>query len=773
MLNLITFIAGIIAVSLLPSLPTISPWWALLCLPLLLHRFTRPLACLLLGLGWGVVAGQQLLDSQLDPDLEGEEILISGHVIDLPQQRERGQRFLFQVDSAFVPSEQNSQAQTEIDFSARKVLLTRYEREGIAVGQHWQLLVKLRKPRALVNEGGFDYQRWLLSRGIGATGYVRESSLNRALIPTRNFPVQQLRASIRAWILSKADPVLRGPLLALAIGDNADINEEQWQLFRRSGTGHLMAISGLHIGLVALFGFFIGRAVATSVATINLPFNTAAILPAFFSCGLALAYAALAGFALPTQRALVMVLLLNAALLFQRGHQPLRALALAAAMVLILDPLAAWDMGFWLSFGAVTVLLIYFLPRHRANKARLPRLQKMGGFVVAQGVVFLGLLLPLLAFNTPLSLQAPLANLWAIPLVSFFVVIPLLIGILLQFFGAGNLFLQFAEVGLRVSFGGLQQLQLLFENLLPIPSQWAPASELTWLIPFILLATAVLLSARTLPGRPLAALCFLPLLWPTAPKPPSLRMDVLDVGQGLAVVLQTPEHVLLYDTGAKFSERFNTGEAVVLANLRQRGIQHLDKVIVSHGDNDHAGGLAVILDQIPVGELVSGEVIPGIGRDQSQCLRDRQWRWGDVDFRLIEPKFDGRNNNNNLSCILLVSFRDQHILLPGDIEAPVERSLIRHWQLPQPIQTLIAPHHGSRTSSTQIFLEYLQVRRVVFSAAYLSQYGHPHPLVTQRYQDQGATLYNTADSGQLTFRWRDNGALDIEQRRQSAQRYWY
>lgn len=775
MLNLLGLVAGLLFVPTLPSLPQLGVEFVLLATFLFLNRVTRPLACFLIGVVWATFAGQHLLDSQLPAEWAGKEILVQGSVVDLPQQRELGQRFLFQVDTAwqFNKSSKRGLGQgsryrgEKIDLKAKHILLTRYEPVGIHVGQRWQWVVKLRQPRALVNEGGFDYHRWLLSEKVGATGYIRQSDLNTSIAANSTYPIQQKRAAIKKWMKQEANPEVMGPLLALAIGDNNEITGEQWQLFRQTGTGHLMAISGLHIGLVASFGFIVGRFLSSLLAASTGLIILHRFVPSFLSITLAGFYAALAGFGLPTKRALIMVVFVNLALLVNRINFPMRALVLAAMCVLLMDPLAGWDMGFWLSFGAVGVLLFYYQSRKNSNH-QSKHWAKLNSFVRAQGVVFLGLCIPLFVFNTPSTLQAPLANSVVIPLVSLFTVIPLLLGIILQSVALGDPFLHFAGMSLSFALDFLK----LFDHT-SIANSWVPVGFARPVYLFLgAIGVAVLLCARGLPGRPLSVCCFLPLLFPTPIAKPLLRLDVLDVGQGLAIVVQTQNHVLLYDTGAALSENFNIGDAVVLPFLRHQGIQQIDTLLVSHGDNDHAGGVGPIVEGVAVNQLIVGETLPNTTIPQQPC-ENKSWVWDEVEFYLVSPGPSTSSNNNNLSCILYLKVGSQVILLPGDIESKVERNLVAENRIPQNLSVLIAPHHGSKTSSTEIFLRHTNPDIAVFSAAFASRYGHPHPEVVERYSRRGVETYNTADSGQISLRWDSHGKPILSERRKIAKRYWY
>ena len=784
MRNLLACLCGILTVPHFHSLPPFHPGVILLLLGLLYWRRLRLPALYALGVSWGIIAGQQLLAMQLPVDWEGVDLQVSGEVIDLPQHREVGQRFLFRAETVEPIVQKNaSSINSSAPFSVLPdsalpltILLTDYGDSGVQVGERWQFIVRLKRPRALVNEGGFDYQRWLLSHGIGATGYIRAAAFKQALPATGIYPVQRFRSDIQQWISTTASVNAAGPLLALAIGDNNAISPAQWQLFRATGTGHLMAISGLHIGLLAVCGFFLGRLLAALLTVVFTQWRCLRYLPHCISGLCATAYAALAGFGLPTQRALVMVLLLNLALIAGRAHYPLRALLLAALVIVLLDPLAGMDMGFWLSFGAVAVLVFYFQHRRQTALQQQPMRRNVRNFLAAQAVVFVGLCIPLIAFNTQLSLLSPIANLFVIPWLSFFSVIPLLLAIVLHALGLGiadNL-LQLAGLNLEIAWRFLQGLQQL-----NVVTSWSPAAVANnfGVLVLAVCAAAVLLCARGLPGRWLSGLLFLPLLFPVPPAPPALRLTVLDVGQGLAVVVRTSEHTLLYDTGARFSDRFDIGEAVVLTYLRYHGIDYLDTMIISHGDNDHAGGAASILEGIQVDKLVVGESLPALAAAEVSpqlCDQSQHWQWQDVTFKLLRPKLPNKvRDNNNLSCVLLISFAGNQLLLPGDIEAPVERALLAQNLLPQPVQTVIAPHHGSNTSSTTAFIDHTQPERVLVSAAYRSRYGHPHPLVTERYRKSGATIYNTASSGQIDLVVDDAGKITVRSLREYRPRYWY
>lgn len=783
MIKILAASLGILAVSRMPVLPAppqpVWPWTmlAVAIVLLSLHSRSRWLACFCLAAVWSVLAGQQILTRQLPVDLEGEELLISGIISDLPENRDRFQRFEFTVSDYHNLKHDYIHGQV----LPKRLLLSWYGQDSLRVAQQWTLRVKLSRPRGFVNTGGFDYQRWLLSRGVGATGYVRASTHNSMGGLATGYAFQKHREAIRDWISGAFDSQTSGLLRALAVGDTSAITMAQWDLLRTTGTSHLMAISGLHIGLIASLGYWLGHGIRAGLSLRRLPLSLAYWLPGFVSCALAALYSAMAGFALPTQRALTMVVMVNIALLTGRAGSSMRALAWAMLIVLLIDPLSGHELGFWLSFGAVFVLLFHFQHRYRApgldSEYRLAGLARAGVFGRAQWVVFLGLMLPLLVLNQPLSLLTPLANLFAIPVVSLLVVAPLLAGVLLKSLGIGgaDALLQFASTLLQVCMWGLEWLSRQMAVGSWYPQGAAPD------LPVVLVAGAgilLLLSPRGFPARWLGLLLLMPLVLPPAADRAPLSLTVLDVGQGLAAVVATENRVLVYDTGPAYSERFNAGDAILAPYLRARGIHHIDRLIVSHGDGDHAGGVEALLGEVSIGDLVVGEPLPHLAGaypalSTAICDASSQWHWDGVLFQLVEPIASAGTAANDQSCILMVEYAGQRILIPGDIEAKVEKGLLLHNQLGEDLQLLIAPHHGSATSSTRALVEQLRPEQVVYAAAYRSRYGHPHPQVRARYQAVGSKAYITGETGQLHFIWDRQGNVRVEALRSAQRRYWF
>lgn len=824
---MLLFCTGVLLAGLTPRLPET---WVLL-IPTgaaafcLWRRLCIPIVVFLLGIVYGLICGQLLVDQQLNRELDGREFLVVGTVADLPVNRTRLQRFQFSIESASL-FDASATSSVDIDVPST-VLISWYNQHELRVGQRWQLVLKLRRPRGFVNEGGFDYQRWLLSRGVGATGYVRETAatnkLNQRIEDSHAVALllPTWRQKIRDWLSqgiqndaidANSHASALGPLLALAIGDNSQINEAQWQVFQSTGTSHLMAISGLHIGLVALFGYWWGHGVRAVASFITPRAHFFYYLPGVFSIVMAAYYAAIAGFALPTQRALSMVCVVNIAMLLSKQISLARLLTYALLVVVLIDPLAGFEPGFWLSFGAVAMLCWSFHGRYRIATSRSNdelagngdngvlaritnylsnRCKNVLVFSRSQWVVFIGLLLPLFALNLSPSLIAPLANLIAIPLMSFAVVLPMLLAVMVMNVSdaiAQPLFsiAQFSMHYLLVWLEFLSDWQQ--QHVSGIATQWLPGVPSMVALLIGMAGVLLLLAPKGVPGRYLGALLLLPALLnhttfaPNAQadaRLPPLQLTVLDVGQGLAVVVRTGNSTLVYDAGPEFSERFNAGDAIVGNYLRYQGIKVIDTLVVSHADTDHAGGVAALVDEVPVKQVLVGEELPTpIKQATHSCRTTSPWQINDVYFRFISLPTTANaklfSNNNNRSCVLLIEWRGHTILLPGDIEKEIEQQLLLEKLLPKQVDVVVAPHHGSLTSSSEAFVRHISAQLVVFSAGYENRYGHPHPKVVERYQKMGTTLVATAASGQIDIEWFDeHSEPQVKRWRQQQQRYWY
>jgi competence protein ComEC len=751
----IAILLGVLALLQLPALPD-TVWVQFLPLALLLAAFPSPWrlpALFAAGFLWALFRAALILSAALPAGLEGRDLQVQGVVATVPAAREWGRRFELQIESLSWEGEPRA--------GPHRVRLSWYRPPPeLGVGQRWSLTVRLKRPHGFHNPGGFDYEGWLFQRGIQATGYVRERGDNRLLGQARGYGLQRLREHLAAHIDGAAAGYAHaGIVTALAVGLRDRLTQEEWGVLRATGTAHLMAISGLHIGLVAGLAFFIGRRLwsLSATAVLRVP---APVVGAWTAILVATLYAALAGFSVPTQRALVMVVALLGAMLLRRHTSPRHTLSLALLVILILEPLSALSAGFWLSFGAVAAILL-----------------GMSGRLLTQGpwwrwgrvhwVVAVGLFPLMAAFFGENPLLAPLANLVAVPLVGL-VVVPLALGgtlLSLVWAPLGQWLLRGAAIGL----GHLWPfLEVLAHTPLVHRTSWTGSP---WSLGAAGLGVFLLLLPRGLPGRWLGLIWLAPMVFAAHPRPPpgEAWLTLLDVGQGLAAVVRTEGHVLVYDTGPRFSERFDTGRAVIEPFLRRQGIGHLDTLIVSHGDNDHAGGADSLLARMPVGAVLSS--VPERWSQGRPCRRGQSWDWDGVSFQILYPGDSGQGKDNDRSCVLKVVSRSDSFLLPGDVEADVEAELVSRYGRALAADVLVVPHHGSRTSSSGDFLDTVRPRVALFPVGYRNRFGFPAREVLARYRLRAIETHDTARGGALQVRVPE-GKLEIRSHRREHRRFW-
>lgn len=734
---------------------------------------TRVLAALL-GLGWHVIWAEARLQQQLPEALEGRDLLVQGVVADLPVQNGAATQFQLQVtDSAE-------------GLRGRRLLLNDYAHAALATGQEWQLRVRLNRPHGYANPGGFDYEAWLLQQHVVAKGYVRDDPNNR-LLGFGAIGWQSWRASVQSRLReASANLRNRGAILALGVGDRSGLGQRDWALLTASGTNHLFVISGLHIGLVwsALYALLSGVLRLSPGIARFWPRQKWAAAGALLGAAL---YSLLAGFTLPTQRAFVML----AAFVFtQLGNRPMPVSVrfwLALALVLTLDPLAPVFAGFWLSFGAVATLLLGMAGRDRAmSDERNSVIAVAVRWLRPQAIVFVALLPVLVLFTGQFTWLAPIVNVLAIPLVGL-VILPLLllaIGLLILAPPLAVLCLALVDRVLELLFAALRWF-------VSFGTDWSLQQLPTPALPVLVtttLAVALALSPLSWRRRWLAVPLALPLFLSEGPSIAldELRVHILDVGQGLAVILQSRDHALVYDTGARLSPEFSLGTAVVVPVLRQLGVRRLDVVVVSHFDNDHVGGLTDLLAVMPVSVLYSNDparaqlqvATAGLSVSEvqlSRCETGVAWRWGAAEFRFLHPEAADAtpSTGNDGSCVLQVRLGQHAVLLPGDIEARTERELIRRNREQLGSTLLVAPHHGSNSSSTWAFVKAVTPRIVVYAAGYRNSFGHPTRRTRGRYLTLGATDFVTSTTGMLTVTLRaEHDAPILTSYRQAHRRYW-
>ncbi|MBC7445570.1 MAG: DNA internalization-related competence protein ComEC/Rec2 [Polaromonas sp.] len=759
------------------------------------------------GLGFGLTGWRsvQFQATAMNPLLEGRDIEVTGRVLAMPQVAEDAVRFRLRLDSArldgqavvlppqillgwysgFAPREaKNAPADSSDPFE--QLLEMQRRPQPMRAGERWQMTVRLKAPHGNSNPHGFDYELWLWEQGIQAAGYVRAGP--RDALPVRlsvswQHPVERARQAVREAIYAQvSNRPLAGVLAALVVGDQNAIERADWEVFRATGVAHLMSISGLHITMFAwaasllIGGLWRRSARITPRLCLALPASSAGALGGLL---LAALYAAFSGWGVPAQRTIWM--LAAVVLLRQSGRQwPwLQTWLLAMAVVVVLDPWALMQAGFWLSFAAVGIL--FATDSGAANKDResaqgqydsrfMPRW--LGGLkngllksAKEQWVVTLALTpLTLLLFNQ-VSLVGLLANAVAIPWVTLVVTPLAMLGVL------------YAPVW-DVAAAAVGLLSALLQPL----AGWSLASLSVAAAPLWCALAGVLggaLVAMRLPWhwRLLGIPLLLPvLLWQPAPVAPG-QFEILgaDIGQGNALLVRTAGHALLYDTGPRFSRESDAGHRVLVPLLRALGTR-LDILMLSHRDSDHTGGAPAVLAMQPQARLVSsvedGHALQAL-RPSERCAAGQRWVWDGVNFEVLHPQaddYDRPNKSNAMSCVLRISNGRQTALLVGDIEAPQEARLVASQPALLKADFLLVPHHGSKTSSSEIFLDAVQPHLALAQAGYRNRFGHPAGPVAARYDARGIRLIRSAQCGAAL--WKSAEPLDVGCQRTAQMRYW-
>jgi len=699
----------------------LAGWWRLL-------RWQRVLAIAGCGFALAALHAGFALSRQLPADGEHEPWSVTGCVVDLPAFEPQRTRFRFRVDDD--PS-------TPVVLRSRLLQLAWYDghashrhslqhgrtpsaaRMAIAPGACWHLDLKLRAPRGLRNAGGFDGERHALAERIAATGYVTDPDAARQVSAPRGIDAWRARMSAR---IAAAIPTPTSRFVrALALGDTRGLDDRDWEQLRADGITHLIAISGFHVGLVAGLAALFASALWRSWPGLGrrLPRPQAAALAGAFG---ALGYAAVAGFALPTVRTLLMIAIVVMARLARRAQRAVDALALAAFAILLTDPLSVLAPGFWLSFVGVGWLL-WCLPDATTGGWRA----HLRGFFSAQAVATIGLLPLAAVLFGQASLAGPLANLVAIPWWSLVVVPLTLVGTGLDALHAG---------------WGTQPWHL---------AAWC--FDLAWPL------------FQSLAASPLALLLWLPLLWPQRdlPKPGDVDLQVIDVGQGLSVLVRTHGHALLYDTGPAVPDGFDAGESAVVPTLHALGVRRLDAIVVSHGDNDHAGGFAAVARAFPPRLALTPAGAPPLPEGRP-CLAGTHWQWDGVRLRFLHPPRDFPYLDNESGCVLRVESRHGVVLLPADVGEAIEQRMLDIDPESLRADVVLMPHHGSSGSSSPAFVAATHARLAIASTGYDNRFHHPRPEVVARWREAGARVVNTADSGAVQVRLSGNGIAIAQER---------
>ena len=740
--------------------PQDSFWSAYLPLLLLLFRFCpgyRFVCLLAVGLLWGNVALHGQLAQRLVDGFDNRGVLLVGTIADLP--RVDSDRLSLQLDAINIDAYPAAMP--------RRISLNWYQSKQLPMaGERWQFLVRLRQPRGQLNPAGFDYEAWQFVQGIDARGYVLDSKLNRRLAPASPISISGLRQRLAANIERDCQACRHSGLIkALAVGFRGDIDPSSRQLLQSTGTAHLLAISGLHIGMVAYLLFGAGRYIwRFSVYRTGINRREMASLCAL---GGAIAYAAMAGFSLPTLRALIM---LAVVLIGQQLHNKinlLQSISLALVVVLIFDPLAVGSASFWLSFGALmTIAYVQFrLPRRMNGWRQLLILQFYFTLLFAPlGVFIFG----------QINISALPANLVAIPLLSLLILPLVLTACLLS-----TVWSEGASLAFSLADRLLGYLFDYFDILLAAGLRSRIVDDYPALLLLLALCAILLLLLPRLRGLSVVALAIMVvvLCWqPARLKPGEFELLVLDVGMGSSLLLRTSHHSLVYDFGPGRNDRFNAARRALLPVMQRLGIDEADLLIVSHVDQDHSGGLHSFIGRFRPTQLLSGTPRELHARFALQhrvrsCHDYPDWRWDGVSFSFLNATDDSvKQTTNDRSCILLVSGHHR-VLLPGDIEALQEGRLVESFGDELRADVLLAPHHGSSTSSSQPFIDSVRPSEVVFTVSRKNRWGFPDEAVISRYRAIDARLHRSDQDGAIRF-YSKAGALRVTSLRRPPQRSW-
>ena len=763
----------------------------------LLIRLLLPFA---LGSCWALKFNHQSLEQRLPADLHGTDHDVTLQVVSLPQSGP--------AVSYFGRSSSSSSGYLDAKFRARIVdasdprflhrdlelgwyRMAPSDAARLRAGSRWQMRVRLKQPRGSVNPYTFDYEAWLLEQGIFATGYVRERERPPEFIaPGRGLSTLRERIRDRLGSTSTAGgggEVYRysGLFRALLLGDRGGVDGDTRLLLQRTGTAHLLAISGLHVGMIAGFFFLIGSVLSRTIGALRASagVGSAARLlragarghPLFLGGLIALlgaaAYTLVSGAPLSAQRALLMTGIGICALLFRRRVGGQLAFAAALCGVLLWQPLAVLSAGFWLSFIAVGALLIRFQGRHvqsaptsqslnAAGKPRMPGriAESLRTAVQGQWAILIALILPSTLLFAGISLSGLFLNLVAIPWVGLVILPSISLGAAAPE-PIGGILLSVADVNL----GWLLTFLATADSYVP-GWQPLPAVRSGLMILAVCICGAVLLLPSGVPGRALGW-CLLPALlsaalpWQRA-RETGFELTVLDVGQGLAVVASTETHTMVFDTGPSSASGWSSGVSIVAPYVLNSSGQHLDLLAISHGDLDHSGGAEGVLAELEVAAIAApGRFAERFRGEEpihatSRCMTGQHIDLGELSVEWLWPRSDTiSGEENDHSCVALLQWRGVRVLLTGDISADVEYQLAAENPDFPSVDLLIAPHHGSRTSTSMALIQWAAPERVAFSAGYRHHFGHPHPSVVQRLSSQGVALFNTADTGAVRFNW--------------------
>ena len=796
-LSVSAFVAGVWLLQQQSNLPSLSLFfWLVTSVSLftfVLSKFTQfspqlkrlmmLLAVGLFGFFYAASFATFRLSDELPKGWEQKNIEVEGVVSSMAERNAYGERFRFDVERVITSTalEQTVPKHITLNYYQKNAWQAAAPIDSayllrpstFKAGQRWRFTVRLKRPHTTYNPNGYDFEAWALAQNIRAMGYIRNQNDMEKLadfVWRPRYMIEYCREKVGGRITQAlANQPYAGVIRALVVGDHSQISATEWEVYLRTGTNHLMSISGLHITMLAglafsLIAFYWCR---FPRLVLIMPTRKAAVIGSVF---VALLYACLAGLSVPTQRTLIMLTTFAVALLLNKRVSMSYVLTVAVLLVVLLDPWAVIAPGFWLSFSAVAFITYAVVNRLRVR-------HWLAEAVNTQWSVTLGLLPFLILMFGQASVISPVANALAIPIISLLVVPLAIIGALLPF----DFVLHGAQQILEVCMIGLNWLASS-----PIAT-WQQAAPPAWTIALSILGVLWLMLPRGFPQRWLGGLLILPMLFvsPAQLAQGEMQVTVLDVGQGLSVVIKTATHSMVYDTGRKYNDENDAGSQIVLPYLRSQGSKYLDAMVISHDDSDHSGGAASLLAQMPIGWVASSYTMPNNENalakqsvpKQLKCYAGQRWIWDEVKFEVLYPHLESYQDadikDNNRSCVIKVSSHFGTLLLTGDIEAQAEQTLLESQADKLKSDVMIAPHHGSKTSSTDALIEAVNVKHIIFTVGYLNRFKHPKPEIINRYQSNGATRYRSDHDGALIVDFMRESSLQINAWRTVHRRYWH
>jgi len=822
-INIAAFIAG---GSLLLFLPAVPEYWYGMCAAIfVVSLFGVYINCFLtldrhissvlltlcsfaLGFAWNAHYAQTRLDHILSTEYEGKDLVLAGRVNALPQSSSSGAKFSFEVDKAFLGHERLESFPPQVYLSWQPAWRNPQDVPEIIPGQRWEFMVKIKRPYGSLNPHTFDFERWSFHQDFGASGSVRSGKL----ILEKDIGITEfvLAMEYQRWKLRKKihrllpkEARYGGVIAALVMGDQNAIEQEDWRIFNATGIGHLISISGLHVTMLAGFGAMLAAFIwRRNTLPLFIPVGKLAAAVGFLT---AFVYAWLAGFQIPAQRTMYMVGVVAFALWSGRSPRSFDIWWWALVFVLFIDPMAPYTPGFWLSFGAVAAILyamqdsdgLLGLPTGRELELdwRHRVAQALRDACRVQAVVTIALLPLTLYWFYQVSIVSPIANAVAIPVVSYIVTPLAIAGALLpEFIGKWLLIPAHATMdylAIMLAWMASWKWAIAWSSQ---PAWWALALSTIGTILAIRPGSIRDSLISRIAGLLLCGALFIQPLTNTGLMKGDFRATVLDIGQGTAVLIETQSKRLLYDTGP-IQGKDNAGQRIILPYLRGRGITHIDRMVISHSDSDHIGGAETLLKEIRfdfmMGSLPSAN--PLLANLQARkiaaipCRFGQQWTWDGVDFHIWHPNeltvFEDKHPRkpNEVSCVLEVRNQTSSFWLTGDVERQGEAEITERLtqsalsDLKDKALIFMAPHHGSKTSSSQELLRVLSPDEAFAQNGYRNRYGHPHPSVTARYESMNIPFYQTPNTGAQVWKFSSKFELKEGQPlfwRQASRRLW-